>query len=184
MSRPPYDDRRDFTVAAVTPGPDETEPRFTGSIIELPIILAAALAAAKTSLEAFISLLSKGSIWQDGAIRSVDRTVVIQAYLAPDGLRAVVQIGESAWYHHPLDTLHLFGVMLPATTMSVRDVPLISVLHHPLLDPLQIGVRAIRELNTIRPDLGVSMRLVVPIITVDRAASGKKGGSFDDAASD
>lgn len=184
MSIPPSNDRRDFTVAAITPGPDEGEPHFTGSTIELPIILVAALAAAETSLAAFISRLSKGSIWQDGAIRSADRTVVIQAYLAPDGLRGVVQIGKSAWYHHPLDTLHLFGVMLPAATMVVRDVPLTSVLRHPLLDPLQIGVSTIRELNTARPDLGVSMRLVVPTITVNRTTSGKKGDSFDDGASD
>ncbi len=166
MSRPPYNDRRDFTVAAVTPGPDESEPRFTGSIIELPIILAAALAAAEMSIEAFTLRLSKGSIWRDGAITSADRTVVIQAYLAPDGLRAVVQIGESAWYHHPLDTLHLFGAMLPAATMAVRNVPLATVLHHPLLDPLQIGVRSIRELNAIRPGLGISIRLEVPILII------------------
>ncbi|MEK9212240.1 hypothetical protein [Sphingomonas sp. 2378] len=164
-------DRRDATVAAVHRGPDGQTSRFSDTELELPIILVAALAAAGISVDGFITRLSKGSIWQDDAIRSADRTLVIQAYLACDGFRAIVQIGKSCWYHYPSDTIHTWGVMLPATVMAFRDVPLTAILRHPLLDPLPVGVRAIRDLNAAQPALGVSIRVRSPVATYKIPAS-------------
>ncbi len=166
MSIPPSNDRRDFTVAAVTPGSVDRETRSGGGTVEVPIILLAALAAADTSVETFIERLTTGSIWQDGAIRSTDRTIAIEASLFHDGLRAVVQIGKTTWYHHPADVIHAWGVVLPATVMALRDVPLATILRHPLLDPLPVHVRALRDLNAKRPDLGPSIHLAVPTIGV------------------
>lgn len=135
--------------------------------LDMPVVLLAALDATGTSVDAFLARLQRGSIWQDQAIRSADGSIVIQASLAHDELRAVVQIGKATWYHHPSDTIHAWGVVLPATTMAIRDVPLKAILRHPLLDPLDVRVRAIRNLNTTRPDLGVGIRLNVPIFRVE-----------------
>lgn len=134
--------------------------------VDMPVVLLAALDAAGTSVDVFLARLARGSIWQDQAIRSADGSIVIQASLAQDELRAVVQIGRTTWYHHPSDTIHAWGVMLPATIMATRDVPLRMILRHPLLDPLPVRVRAVRDLNTARPSLGVSIHLAVPALTV------------------
>ena len=162
MNTPHADDRRDATVAAVNCGADGQASRFTATWLELPIVLVAALAAAATSVDGFIARLSKGSIWQEDAVRSADRTIVIQASLAHDGLRAVVQIGKSCWYHHPSDTIHAWGVVLPATTLAIQDVPLTVILRHPLLDLLPIRARALQDLNSARRDLGICVTLDVP----------------------
>ena len=171
MNTPHADDRRDATVAAVNCGADGQASRFTDTWLELPIVLVAALAATATSVDGFIARLSKGSIWQEDAIRSADRTIVIQASLAHDGFRAVVQIGKSCWYYHPSDTIHAWGVVLPATIMAIRDVPLKAILRHPLLDPLPVRVRAIRDLNAAQPSLGVSIRVRMPVATYKIPAS-------------
>jgi len=162
--RPPpgSGDRRGARVAAVTPGPDRRGSRFTGDAVDLPVILIVALAAANTSVEAFIARLARGSIWQDQAIRSADRQIVIQAHLAPEGLRAVVQIGEAIWYHHPLDTIHAYGITAADAGKAAGNVGLSSILRHPLLDHLKMDARTIVSLNNRNPDLGVSIALDVP----------------------
>ncbi|WP_343528587.1 hypothetical protein [Sphingomonas sp.] len=156
--------------------PDAASGGVRHGHIDLPVVLLAALDAAGTSVEAFLARLERGSIWQDSAIRSADRAVVIQAYLAPDGLRAVVQIGNATWYHYPSDKIHAWGVVLPATIMATRDVPLKAILRHPLLDPLPLCVRAIRDLNTTQSTLGVSIQLDVPALTVSVSPDSRRPG--------
>lgn len=165
MSRPPRGrHRRGARVAAVTQGPCRIRSRYERDSVDLPVILVAALSATGTTVEAFLVRLAKGPIWQDQAIRSSDGDIVIQAYLAPDGLRAVVQIGKDSWYHHPLDTIHAYGSPPSAKAMMVRYVPLAAVLRHPLLDPLQIIARSVVALNSDKPDLGFAITLDVPRI--------------------
>ncbi len=166
MSRPPRGrHRRGARVAAVTPGPDPRRSRYDQDSVDLPVILVAALSATGTTVDAFFARLAKGAIWQDQAIRSPDGEIVIQAYLAPDGLRAVVQIGNESWYHHPFDTIHAYGLLPSAEAMTTRDVPLAAVLQHPLLAPLQIIARSTVALNSDKPELGVSIAVDVPRIT-------------------
>ena len=92
MNKQPSDDCREREVAAVMNGPDRRDPPYVGKVVELPIIFVAALSAAGTTVEAFIARLTNRSIRQDDAILCADRKIVIQAYLAHNGLRSVVQI--------------------------------------------------------------------------------------------
>lgn len=168
--------RRHFSVdrrsairaaAAVTPGPtDMGRSRYDGRHLDLPVILVQALSAAGTSVDQFLDRLVKRAIWQDEAIRAADGAIVIQAHLAREGLRCVVQIGSQCSYHHPLDTLHLFGVTWPATVMALRDLPLAALMRHPVLDHPDVQLLKIGQLNSFAPDLGVCIHLDVPVTTV------------------
>ncbi len=152
-------------AAAVTPGPDcRDRPRYAGSHLELPVILVEALAASGTSADDFLRRLVGGSIWQDEAIHSPGGDVEIQAHLGREGLRCVVRLGSHCWYHHPAKALHVFGMELPATAMTLREVPLASIVAHDLLDPLDIRAVALRELNPSKPDLGICIYLDMPIV--------------------
>lgn len=160
--------------------PDAASGGVRTGHVDMPVVLLAALDAAGTSVDAFLARLARGSIWQDQAIRSADGSIVIQASLAHDELRAVVQLGKATWYHHPSDTIHAWGVLLPATIMATQDVPLTAILQHPLLDPLTVRVRALRDLNATRPGLGVSIRLSVPAMTTSLAHAEEMDGLGDD----
>lgn len=162
-------DRRSIVraAAAVTPGPsDMGGSQFPGRHIDLPVILVQALSAAGTGVDQFLDRLVKGAIWQDDAIRAADGGIVIQAHLAREGLRCVVQIGSQCWYHHPLDTLHLYGAAWPATVMALRDLPLAAIMRHPVLDDSGVQLLKIGQLNHFAPDLGVCIHLDVPVTTV------------------
>ena len=166
MTRRTTDNRRDAPVAAVTPGPASGAhvPSADGHV-DVPAVLVTALEATGTSMEEFFNRLRRGSIWQDEAIRSADREIEIQAYLPPEGLRCVIRIGRSIYYHHPLRTFHVFGMLLP--TIDINDgVPLACILPHDLLDTIPITATRITNLNAIRPDLGICIRVAMPAIEV------------------
>lgn len=167
MTRRPIDDRRDAPVAAVTPGPVSGSrfPSASGHV-ELPAVLVRALEATGTSIERFLDRLRQGSIWQDEAIRSADREIEIQAYLPADGLRCVVRIGRSIYYHHPLRTFHVYGMLLPA--IDVGDgISLGSILPHALLDTIPIVATGITSLNSHKADIGVCIRVTMPSTNVE-----------------
>ena len=156
------DDGRATVVAAVTRGPErDASHRFTGDNLDLPILLVAALEATGITLDAFIARLRHGAIWQDQSLRSADRRVDIQAYLPPEGLRCVIRVAENIWYHHPLETLHVWSMPLPLIGKG-EAVPLARVLQHDLLDPLPITVRAVTHLNARKPELGTCIRVQMP----------------------
>jgi hypothetical protein len=156
------DDRRDPSVAAVTRGPDPDHPlHFTGDHLDLPVVLVAALEATDTTVEVFAARLLHGAIWQDQSLRSPDRRIDIQAYLPPEGLRCVIRLERNIWYHHPLETLHVYGTPLP-TIGQDEALPLACVLRHDLLDTLPIMVRAVTHLNARRPELGTCIRVEMP----------------------
>jgi hypothetical protein len=160
------DDRRNASVAAVTQGPDtDRRLRFTGDHLDLPILLAAAVEAADTTVEAFIARLRREAIWQDQSLRSADRKIDIQAYLAPEGLRCVIRVAENIWYHHPLETLHVWLMHLPTVERSAT-VPLTRLVRHDLTDPLPIVVRSLTYLNARKPELGTCLRLDMPRVSV------------------
>ncbi|GAA0671723.1 hypothetical protein FHT00_001848 [Sphingomonas insulae] len=164
-------------MVPLTPGPDPL-PRhaFDGDRLELPIVILSALEAADTRLRAFLVRLASGAIWQDQSIRSADRELEIQAYLAPEGLRCVIRLAQGLWYHHPLETLHAWGMPLPAMRRG-DAVPLASVLRHELLDTLPIMVLAVTHLNDRIPDLGTCIRVQMPRL---RVASWRSWSSTSD----
>ena len=162
MTRRTDGDRRDASVAAVTQGPDtDRRLRFTGDHLDLPILLVAAVEATDTTVEAFIARLRREAIWQDQSLRSADRDIDIQAYLAPEGLRCVVRFGRTIWYHHPLETLHIYGLPLPT---APAGVPLASIVKHPLLDSVPVMVTRMRHLNATKLDLGICMKVAMPLV--------------------
>lgn len=166
MTRRTDDDRRNASVAAVTQGPDTDRLlRFTGDHLDLPILLVAAVEATDTTIESFIARLRREAIWQDQSLRSADRDMDIQAYLAPEGLRCVVRFGRTIWYHHPLETLHIYGLPLPPD-LADSDVPLASIVKHPLLDSVPIMVTGMRDLNAKKQDLGICMNVAMPQVRV------------------
>lgn len=169
MTRRTDDDRRDASVAAVTQGPDTARGlRFTGHHLDLPILLVAAVEATDTTVEAFIARLRREAIWQDQSLRSADRDIDIQAYLAPEGLRCVIRIGRTIWYHHPLETIHIYGNSLPG--IGAGEVfPLTRILRHDLLDTLQIVVRNVAQLNTRQPELGTCLWVDMPQLRFAKA---------------
>jgi hypothetical protein len=172
MTRRPIDDRRDAPVAAVTPGPATNHRiRFGGDRLELPAIVVAALDAAGTGIHHFLNRLQQGSIWQDSSIRSEDGEIDIQAYLAREGLRCVIRIGRGMWYHHPLGTLHSFGMRPPEIGVG-ENVPLICILQHELLDAIPITVTGWALLNSSKPQLGVCVHVTMPTISVDLKRDG------------
>ncbi len=166
MTRRPIDDRRDAPVAAVTPGPaTDRRIRFVGDQLELPAIVVAALDAAGTGIDQFLDRLQRGSIWQDSSIQSADGEIEIQAYLAREGLRCVIRIRRSIWYHHPLQTLHVYG-MLPPAIGSGDHVPLARVLQHELLDAIPIMSTGWALLNSFESQLGICVHVAMPTISV------------------
>lgn len=166
MTRRTFDDRRDTAVAAVTPGPASSPHVPTGGDrVDLPAVLVVALEAAGTSIADFLHRLGRGSIWQDEAIRSVDREIEIQAYLPPEGLRCMIRIGRSIYYHHPLRTFHVHGMLLPAVDVG-DGVPLNCILPHRLLDTIPIRVTRIRHLNSITSDLGICIHVSMPTVSI------------------
>lgn len=166
MTRRTTGDRRDASVAAVTPGPAfGPQVPSPGDRVELPAVLVGALEATGTSIEGFLDRLRLGSIWQDEAIRSANLEIEIQAYFPPEGLRCVIRIGRSIYYHHPLRTFHALGMLLP--TIDVGDgVPLACILPHEMLDTIPIRATRVTPLNAIRPDLGICIRVAMPMIEV------------------
>jgi hypothetical protein len=166
MSIPPSNDRRDATVAAVTRvSASQNRLRPVLDTIQLPVILLAALVECGVPLATFVERILGRSLWQDDAIRSVDRRVVIQASLAADGLRCVIQIGEMAFYHCSASVLHLFDKVLPATVMAVTDLDA-SILGDPLFAAPGIIVRRMKPLDRMKLGMGTAMLLHMPTITV------------------
>jgi len=143
------------------PPEDDTSTGGCHEQIDIPIVVLAALDAARTPVEAFLARLKRGSIWQDQAIRSSDGHVSIEAHLWRDGLRCAIRIG-SAWYHHPASVLQLWHVRLPATVLALRDVPASALLADPLFSDERIRVRSLDWLNRSDPDMGVVLRLQMP----------------------
>lgn len=131
----------------------------------MPVILLAALVECKVTLNTFVERILKQSLWQDDAIRSVDRRLVIHASLGADGLRGVVQIGAKAFYHCSASVLHLFDTVLPATVMAVTDLNA-SVLGDPLFAVSGMIVRRMKPLDCLKPEMGTAMLLHMPTITV------------------
>lgn len=159
-------DRRDATVAAVTRVPaSQNHLQSVPRTIRLPVILLAALVECKMPLCAFVERICGRSLWQDNAIRSVDRRIVIQASLAADGLRCVIQIGEKAFYHCSANVLRLFDMVPPATFMAVTDLDA-SILGDPLFAAPGTIVRWIKPLDCLKPEMGTAMLLHMPTITV------------------
>lgn len=164
MTRRTIDDRRDAGLAAVTPGPASGfhSPSASGHV-ELPAVLVRALEAAGISVEAFLDRLARGAIWQDQAIRSADREIEIQAYLPPEGLRCLIRIGRSIYYHHPLRTFDVDRMRMPE--IDVGDgIPLACILPHEMLDTIPIVVTRLTPLNAERPDIGICISVTMPTI--------------------
>ena len=132
----------------------------------MPIVLLAALAECDVTLAGFINRIRHGSVWQDEAIRSADRRVVVQAHLGGEGLRALVQIGETTFYHTAASVLHLFGLVLPATILAMRDLQAATLIGDPLFQLSGIVIRRLRPLDHRDPDMGTAALLHVPTITV------------------
>lgn len=141
--------------------PDAASGGVRTGHLDMPVVLLAALDAAGISVDAFLARLTRGSIWQDQAIRSADGSIVIQAYSAPDNLRCVVQIGQLAWYHHPGDYLDVFGADMPDVK---GGEPPSRIIGHDLLDQLPVRVMSAGLLRPRKPDFGVRFRLDVPRI--------------------
>ncbi|MBJ6122522.1 hypothetical protein JAO74_12045 [Sphingomonas sp. BT553] len=160
-------------MVPLTPGPSSLSGQaFEGDRLDMPVVIVSALGATGTRVEDFLARLAEGPIWQDKSIRSTDREVDIQAYLAPEGLRCVIRLARNAFYHHPLGTLHVYGLRRPK--ISIGDgVPLHSILPDDLLDTIPIMVIGITPLNIIRPDIGISLRVTMPRIQVDVPADGR-----------
>lgn len=169
--RHPHDPSRG--IVPLTPGPSPLPGQtFEGNRLDIPIVILAALEATGIRVHTFLARLALGAIWQDQSIRSKDGEIDIQAYLAHDGLRCVIRLGAGVWYHHPLETLHVWGMPLSHIDQD-ETVPLESILPHALLDTLPIMVIGITPLNTIRPDIGISLRVSMPEIPVDLPANGR-----------
>lgn len=166
MGTPHFDDRRDATVAAVTRVPaSQDRVRPVPDTIRLPVILLAALVDCRVPLATFVERIRGRSLWQDDAIRSVDRRVMIQASLGADGLRCVIQIGEKAFYHCSTSVVHLFDIVLPATVMAVTDLDA-SILGDPLFSAPGMIVRRMKPLDCLKPEMGTAMLLHMPTVTV------------------
>lgn len=167
MDPPHVDDRRDATVAAVTRVPaSQDRLRPVPDTIRLPVILLAALVECRVPLATFVERIRGRPLWQDDAIRSVDRRVVIQASLAADDLRCVIQIGEKTFYDCATSVLNLFDVVLPATIMAVSALDAFSFLGHPLFQDQDIIIRRMKPLDRVAPAMGTAMLLHMPTITV------------------
>ncbi len=138
---------------------------FEGDLLELPIVLVTALAECDVPLASFIDRVQRGSLWQDEAIRSSDRRIVVQAHLAAEGLRAIVQIGEKAFYHVSAATLHVFDLVLPSTVLVVRDLEASCLLDDPLFRLLGVRIRKMKPLDHLDPGMGTTRLLHVPSIT-------------------
>ncbi|MBJ6121951.1 hypothetical protein [Sphingomonas mollis] len=158
--RPPFDDSP--SIASPTRG-----QAFEGDTLELPILIPAALEATGTRVRAFLERLTRGSIWQDQSIRSMDGGVDIQAYLAPEGLRCLIRLGAGVRYQHPGETLDVLGMPLPHIDRDMA-VPLVHILPHRLLDGLPILACAATHLNAGRPEVGTSIRVDMPRLLVRR----------------
>lgn len=158
--RPPDDGARD--IVPMTPGPDSLAgPALEGDRLEIPLVILSALEATDTRVHDFLTRLAGGPIWQDQSVRSAGGEIDIQAYLAPEGLRCVVRLGDGIWYHHPLETLHVWGMPLPHIDRDVA-VPLACILSHDLLDTLPIMALAVTYLNARNPELGTCIRVDMP----------------------
>lgn len=129
--------------------------------LQLPLLLVRVLEELHLTPASLAERLIEGSVWQDDAIRSPDGRISIEAHLWHDGLRCGVRIG-SAWYYHPADVLHLWHVRLPATVLTLQNVPASVILADPLFDDERIQVRSLDWLNASDPDMGVGMRLQMP----------------------
>lgn len=165
MSRRPPDDGAG-DIVPMTPGPGPLpRPAFEGDRLELPLVILAALEATDTRVHDFLARLARGSIWQDQSIRSAGGEIDIQAYLAPEGLRCVIRLGAGIWYHHPLETLHVWGMQLPHIDRDAA-IPLACILPHGLLDTLPVMVLAATNLNARRPGLGTCLRIDMPRLGV------------------
>lgn len=167
MTSPPSNDRRDAIVAAVTRVPRiDGDRRSVADTFQLPILILAALVECGVPLVTFVERIRRQSLWQEDAIRSVDRRVVIQASLAADGLRSVIQIGENAFYHCSANVLHLFGVVLPATIMAVADIDASRIFGEPLFGFPGMIIRRMKPLDRRKPEMGTAILLDMPTIKV------------------
>ena len=162
--RPPHDPSRG--IVPLTPGPDPLAGQASdGNRLDLPVVIVSALEATGTRLQDFLVRLAQGAIWQDQSIRSADGEIDIQAYLAPEGIRCVIRIGQSTFYHHPLGTFHIFG--MPQPEMAIGDgIPFVFILPHELLDTIPIMATGMTPLNANRPDLGICIRVTMPRLEV------------------
>lgn len=167
MTSNPPPDRRNVTVATVASGSSRSNTRVNGNVLELPIILVAALSAENATIDAFVTRLVQRSMWQDEAVPCDDEKVAIQAFIAGERLRSLIRIGRSIWYQHPHDTIHIYGCAFPVAAMCAQDVALTAILRHPVLDPLPIRVLAVREMNPAKIGLGISIHVEVPTVSVD-----------------
>lgn len=138
--------------------------RFEGDRLDLPVILLAALVECGVPLYQFVEHVRDRPYWQGEAIRSPDRRIVIQAHLARDRLRCVIQIGYGAYFHYPRCDLHLWHILLPATEMALRDVDACHVFDEPLLRVPGTRVRHLSDLKRDDPGMGVSAKLGMPKI--------------------
>lgn len=164
--RPSGDDPRD--IVPLTPGPAPPPGQaFESDRLEVPIVILSALEATGTRVHSFLARLADGPIWQDQSIRSADREIDVQAYLAAEGLRCVIRVGEGIWYHHPLEALHVWGMPLPQIRKG-DPVPLTSVVRNVLLDNLPIMACAATHLNAGRPEFGTCIRVEMPRLLVRR----------------
>ncbi|WP_156351244.1 hypothetical protein [Sphingomonas sp. Leaf25] len=153
-------------MVPLTPGPESLPGQaFEGDRLDMPVVIVSALGATGTRVEDFLARLVDGPIWQDQSIRSPDRKVDIQAYLAPEGLRCVIRLREGVWYHHAFGTLHVWGMPLPPVRTG-EHIPLTHVLRHDMLDNLPIMVRAATELNARTAGLGTCLRVDMPMVTM------------------
>ncbi|MHC9419172.1 hypothetical protein ACYZX9_11325 [Sphingomonas citri] len=138
--------------------------RFEGDRLDLPVILLAALVKCGVPLNQFVEHVRDRPYWQGEAIRSSDRRIVIQAHLARDGLRCVIQIGYAAYFHYPRCDLHLWHILLPATVMALCDVDAGAVFDEPFLRISGTRIRRLRNLNGNDPDMGIGATLEMPTI--------------------
>lgn len=97
--------------------------------------------------------------------QSADGEIDIQAYLARDGLRCLIRIGRSIFYHHPLQVINAYG-MRPPEIRAGEHVPLACILQHELLDPVPITVTSWVHLNSFKSQLGIRVHVAMPTISV------------------
>lgn len=134
--------------------------------IELPISLLAALSECGVTIGDFIERIQRGSVWEDQAIRSADRRVVIQAFLKGSSLRCMIQVGSGAFYHTSTGVLRLFDVALPASVMAAGDLDASDIINDPLFQLPGIRVRRMVPMGGRYSAVGVTLFLSVPFIVV------------------
>lgn len=145
---------------------DNRRVAYSADSIELPIVLLAALGECEVTIRDFIGRIQRGSVWQDQAIRSADRRIVIQACLHRSSLRCMVQVGDDAFYHTDTGVLDLHDVFLPATVMALADLDASAVVDDPLFRLPGVRIRRMMPFGCRDTDIGVALLLAVPTIKV------------------